>query len=266
MSEGKKKGSCFGTIIKVLLIIVLIFAALIVYVDWSSKKDAEKREAEKLAEYTEFTWPTSEVAKRVPQPKDMTKGKISIDTANSFAVELAKVDKADFNEYIDSCKQAGFTEDYSASDGFYSAKDTDGYNLYMSLHNDGYLYISADAPKDETETATEDVTATPEAEPETTEEPEETPAETDASGLRTDFKEAMDSYEEFMNEYVDFMTKYSESSDVVSMATDYANYMAKYAEMSKKFDAWENEDLNDAETNYYIDVQARVLKKLASVQ
>lgn len=76
----------------------------------------------------------------------------------------------------------------------------------------------------------------------------------------------MDSYEEFMNEYVEFMTKYNESSDVASMAVDYANYISKYAEMSKKFDAWESEDLNDAEMNYYIDVQTRVLKKLASVQ
>lgn len=38
MSKEKKKGSCFGTILKVLLVVVLIFAALIAYVDWSSKK------------------------------------------------------------------------------------------------------------------------------------------------------------------------------------------------------------------------------------
>ena len=46
----------------ILMLVVLIFAALIAYVDWSSKKDAEKREAEKLAEYTEFVWPTSDLA------------------------------------------------------------------------------------------------------------------------------------------------------------------------------------------------------------
>lgn len=263
MSKEKKKGSCFGTIMKVLLVIVLIFAALIAYVDWSNKKDAEKREAERLAEYTEFAWPTSEIAKRVPQPKDMTKGKIEYDSETSLTVELAKTDKAAYNDYVDSCKQAGFTVDYSASEDSYTADDADGYHIYIRLDSDGYLYISVDAPKEETE-----ATSTPEpaAESETTEESTPAPEETDASGLRTDFKEAMDSYEDFMDEYVNFMTKYNESSDIASMAVDYANYMSKYAEMSKKFDAWESEDLTDAEMNYYIDVQARVLKKLASVQ
>lgn len=38
--------------------------------------------------------------------------------------------------------------------------------------------------------------------------------------------------------------------------------MSKYADACDKFDKWESEDMNDAETAYYIDVQARVSKKL----
>lgn len=45
----------------------------------------------------------------------------------------------------------------------------------------------------------------------------------------------------------------------------YTKYMSKYADMVEKFDKWESEDLNDAELAYYIDVQARVSKKLLEV-
>lgn len=38
--------------------------------------------------------------------------------------------------------------------------------------------------------------------------------------------------------------------------------MSKYADACDKFDKWESADMNDAETVYYIDVQARVSKKL----
>lgn len=41
--------------------------------------------------------------------------------------------------------------------------------------------------------------------------------------------------------------------------------MSKYADMVETFDKWESEDLNDAELAYYIDVQARVNKKLLEV-
>lgn len=87
-----------------------------------------------------------------------------------------------------------------------------------------------------------------------------------SDGLGKKFKKAMDSYEDFIDEYVEFMKKYSESDGTdMSMIADYADYMGKYADMVKKFDKWENEDLNDAELAYYIDVQARVSKKLLEV-
>lgn len=41
--------------------------------------------------------------------------------------------------------------------------------------------------------------------------------------------------------------------------------MTDYAEMVKDFAKWEDEDLNTAETAYYIDVQTRVNKKLLEV-
>ncbi len=41
--------------------------------------------------------------------------------------------------------------------------------------------------------------------------------------------------------------------------------MSKLEEMDKKFDAWEDEDMNQAETKYYLKVHSRILEKLADL-
>lgn len=81
-------------------------------------------------------------------------------------------------------------------------------------------------------------------------------------GLRKDFKEAMDSYESFMDEYCNLMLKLSKNPSSLSLLTSFSSYMAEYANVEDKFEKWESNDLNDAELAYYIDVQARVTKKL----
>ena len=101
------------------------------------------------------------------------------------------------------------------------------------------------------------------------------PAESTASGtapeelvdgMRPDFKNAMDSYETFMGEYCDFMAKYNESdgSDL-SLLSDYASFLSQYAEMAESFEAWDSENLTDAEAAYYLEVQTRVSQKLLEV-
>lgn len=84
-------------------------------------------------------------------------------------------------------------------------------------------------------------------------------------GMRPEFKAAMDSYETFINGYVDFMKKYSDNPDDLSLLAEYSTYMDKYDDMVENFDEWEDEDMNDDETAYYIDVHARVSKKLLEV-
>ena len=75
----------------------------------------------------------------------------------------------------------------------------------------------------------------------------------------------MDSYEEFFDEYVSIMKKYKANPTDMSILSDYAKYMGQYADMMQKFEKWENEDLNTAEAAYYVDVQARITKKLLEV-
>ncbi len=85
-------------------------------------------------------------------------------------------------------------------------------------------------------------------------------------GMRPEFKAAMDSYENFMNEYVNFMKKYIADPSDMSLLMDYADYMSKYSDFVEDFEEWEDDDdMNTAETAYYIDVQARVSKKLLEI-
>ena len=88
---------------------------------------------------------------------------------------------------------------------------------------------------------------------------------TDNDGLDPDFKAAMDSYEKFMDEYVAFMKKYKSNPSDLALLADYADYVSKYAGFVENFEKWENKEMNAAETAYYIDVQARISKKLLEV-
>lgn len=83
-----------------------------------------------------------------------------------------------------------------------------------------------------------------------------------SDGISREFKEAMDSYEAFFDEYVEFMKKYSESDDILSMMEDYTDYMTKYTDTMKKLDEIDEDNLSAAEYAYYIDVMARIQKKL----
>ncbi len=89
--------------------------------------------------------------------------------------------------------------------------------------------------------------------------------ETNNGAIRADFKSAMDSYEKFFDEYVAIMKKYASNPNDMSILGDYTKYMGKYAQMMKDFEKWESEDMNAAETAYYLEVQARITKKLLEV-
>ena len=113
---------------------------------------------------------------------------------------------------------------------------------------------------------------TKKTEPETMYIPKETTAEetekdkTTEDGMRPEFKAAMDSYESFINEYVEFMKKYMDNPGNISLLMDYSDYMTEYSDFVEDFEEWEDdEEMNTAETAYYIDVQARVSKKLLEI-
>lgn len=88
---------------------------------------------------------------------------------------------------------------------------------------------------------------------------------TTTDGLRPEFKEAMDSYEAFYDEYCDFMVKYKANPTDMKLITEYGDMLIKLSQMQEAFDAWEDEDLNDAELKYYLEVTNRITQKLIDI-
>ncbi|MCI9038422.1 MAG: hypothetical protein HFJ29_00840 [Clostridia bacterium] len=83
------------------------------------------------------------------------------------------------------------------------------------------------------------------------------------TGLRKEFKQAMDSYESAMDEYITFMKKYNDSKGTnPELITAYGEYMKKYVDATDAFKKWDGKEMNKEEAKYYIDVQTRVTQKL----
>ena len=84
-------------------------------------------------------------------------------------------------------------------------------------------------------------------------------------GMRPEFKEAMDSYEAFYDEYCDFMKKYSDNPTDLKLLAEYADMLEKVKDMDEKFSEWSDDELNNAEMKYYLDVNNRVMQKMLDV-
>lgn len=218
-------------------------------------------------------WPKSEIANLLPIP-DSTVGTVSSDTTDGCCILVGDTAIDDFNNYVDKCSDNGFSVDYERGDEFYNAKDENGNELSLTYQGNGIMEIQIKKPD---EVKTDDMEEEPESDfslgTENTE-PEQSDSGEEQSnaggelvdGMRPEFKKSMDSYEEFMNEYCEFMKKYAESDGTdLTMVADYADYMSKYADVVKSFDEWDAQEMNTAETAYYIEVQTRINAKLLEV-
>lgn len=88
---------------------------------------------------------------------------------------------------------------------------------------------------------------------------------TPPSGMRTEFKEAMDAYEAFYDEYCTFMEKYKKNPTDLTLLAEYATMITKLDEMNKAYEKWDGEELNAEESKYYIEVSARISQKLIDI-
>lgn len=217
----------------------------------------------KPMEMSEISWPASKAGNQLPVPES-TVGKFSNEHDDDFFVYIGNTSKESYNNYVKACSEKGFTVDYDKGDDYYRAKNSEGWSVSIKYEGFNIMSIDIDKPS----SSSTDNTATAPAAPETEKAAEENKANDTqlVNGMRKDFKEAMDSYEAFMNEYVEFIKKYQSNPNDAKLLADYAKYMSKYADMCDKFDKWESQDLNATEQAYYIDVQARVSKKLLEVE
>lgn len=82
------------------------------------------------------------------------------------------------------------------------------------------------------------------------------------SGIRPEFKDAMDSYEAFYDEYCALMKQYSENPTDLTLLSKYSDMLSRLSDMDEKFEAWESEDMSNEELKYYLEVTNRVTSKL----
>ena len=227
-------------------------------------------------EYKDISWPNNELVKQLPVPKSL-KGIDAYERSDEYRVYIGETSREDYNEYVNACSDNGFNVDYTKKENSYEAKNSKGNILnlkYVEAYNEMYISIkekeaektstkntvvtnSVSTSVNNTSTKTETNTTTPTETPKT--------EKTEKTGLSKEFKAAMDSYEAYMDEYVTFMKKYNSNSSDLSLITQYAEVMKKYTEATKDFEKWGDKDLSKEEEAYYIDVQARVTKKLLEV-
>lgn len=266
--------------------IILFSIMLGIFIMGGCSKESDTSDDQEEMTFDDITWPTSEIAKKVPQPESV-KGHTEWENENGFVIYITDINSDQFKQYVDACKSAGFTNDYQSGDDYYYADLSDGTHLNLQYENeyDNTMFIRADAPANDSEETNSDASVPEESSEETAQEPEaesqpatntdqtqedsatdETTESTDLN-VNSDFKATMDSYESFMNDYVDFMKKYENASDdeYLSMLQEYTEMMIKYNDMAEKMDSIDTDTLSSEELAYYTLVMGRVTEKLAEL-
>lgn len=98
-----------------------------------------------------LNWPSSGLAKNLPDPPAKY-GTITADNNDLFDVDFEKMTADDYRNYINDCKDKGFTIDPDESGSSYSAYNDDGFKLvidYSDYNNE--MAVSLDAPEETTE-------------------------------------------------------------------------------------------------------------------
>ncbi len=206
-------------------------------------------------QYAEFSWPSSSLASLIPEAKSHL-GYVYDNTEEKVSIEIAETTLEEMGEYMNECIEMGFNVDYYKTDDYFQANDANGNSLMITKGGFNEMYV-------EITKAEEKVEETPVPTSESTSTDNNSNNDSVLSDVVTpSFKEMMDSYEAFFDEYIAFMEKYENSDDTSSMAIDYINIVSKELEWIDKIDAVDESTLTTADDLYYLEVTARVEKKL----
>lgn len=126
----RKKGKERGCLIVIAVIVAITAAALLVTRCASAPKGID--------------WPSSGLATQLPKPKS-TKGEIHTNDEESLWIDIANFSESDFADYVEQCKEKGFTVDAKSGTTSYKAYSEDGHKLDLSFYSDE-MSIRLDAP------------------------------------------------------------------------------------------------------------------------
>ena len=275
--SGKVQGRVLAWVAVGITVVGLVIGGVFVIRDGAkAKADRAELEASLATKCEAYSWPESDIAALLPQPKS-TKGEIKSESSDYFSIEVCDTDAKQYADYVKSVQDNGFTVDYNKSADSFNAKNADGYSVSVSRDTDDetIMSITIQVPEKKEDTSTDgDAAKQDDKSTDTGADSSDANKQSDQSSDQkaqqntndsADFKSTMDSYEAFIDEYVAFMNKYQKSDNVVSMATDYASMMKRYSEFSQKVDAIDENSLSSEDLAYYTEVMTRCTQKLASV-
>ncbi len=95
-------------------------------------------------EVTEITWPTSKLGQAIPTPKSLM-GEVAYEGDDAFKMTIAETSEEDFEEYINTVMQAGFTVDRYMYGDSYEAQNSEGYEIEIIYEGNNLMTIRANA-------------------------------------------------------------------------------------------------------------------------
>lgn len=116
------------------------------YYDYSSKKYSAESETE-----IAYQWSQTDLGSKIPRP-DVKVVESGRDDEIVFMFDAYGLSLEQFNAYVEECKELGYTVGTDSFEGFYSADNAEGYNVYLYYDENDYLMsgtISAPETKSE---------------------------------------------------------------------------------------------------------------------
>ena len=90
-------------------------------------------------------WPDTKLGNMLPVIED-AKGEIGYESTDSLRITLKEISEQQYYDYIESCKEKGFTVDVKEETDSFVAFNQDGYKVDLSYFSDGDLWIEIEVP------------------------------------------------------------------------------------------------------------------------
>ena len=89
--------------------------------------------------------------------------------------------------------------------------------------------------------------------------------DSDSAVLSPEFQKTMDDYEAWFDHYCEVMKKYQENPSDAELLSEMTDLLAEETTMLEQMENMDQSEMNSAELAYYIEVTARIEKKLLEV-
>lgn len=98
-----------------------------------------------LADYVKYDWDAIVLAEMLPEPESPY-GEIISNSEDYLSLDVTKTTEAQYKDYIEACKDKGFTIDTEVTGSFFYAYNDKGYKLSLSYYDyDSEMHINLDS-------------------------------------------------------------------------------------------------------------------------